>query len=162
MAVSTFGIDIDVLREYMPGLPAVPDTTTYPTAAQLSSMVSRKAAKWCARAENQAGVDIVAASVEATAPQIFAIMQECITLDVCIQFAYGRERANPEQIAQWEKQRDDAWARLIDEPGSNGDGQDKSTEAPYIFNSHVTDEADIRRIIKQQSLGVRLASAGRL
>ena len=58
MAVSTFGVSLTVVREYMPGLPATLDGTTYPTNTQFTAMLSRKAAIWCARAENQAGVDI--------------------------------------------------------------------------------------------------------
>ena len=136
MAVSTFGIDIDVLRQYMPGLPAVPDSTTYPSATELTAIIKRKSQIWCARAENQAGVDIVAAALDSDA-QIYGIMQECIALSVCIQLAYGRERRNPDQIAQWKEDRDAAWERMAMEPGSNGDGQDKSANAAYLVDSHV-------------------------
>lgn len=161
MAVSTFSVSLTVVREYMPGLPATLDGTTYPTNTQFASMLDRKAAIWCARAENQAGVDIVGASL-LPASQIFAIMQECIALALCLQFSYGRERGVPSQVEQYKEQLDASWARLVEEPGSLGDGQDKSADAPYLFDSHVTGAARVRQVIQGQSLGVRLASAGRL
>lgn len=161
MAVSTFGVSLTVVREYMPGLPATLDGTTYPTDTQFTAMLSRKAAIWCARAENQAGVDITSASL-LTSSQIYAIMQECIALALCLQFSYGRERGVPTQVEQYKEQLDAAWARLIEEPGSLGDGQDTSADAPYLFDSHVTGAERVRQVIRGQSLGVRLASAGRL
>ena len=161
MAVSTFGVSLTVVREYMPGLPATLDGTTYPTNTQFTAMLSRKAAIWCARAENQAGVDITSASL-LTSSQIYAIMQECIALALCLQFSYGRERGVPTQVEQYKEQLDAAWARLIEEPGSLGDGQDTSADAPYLFDSHVTGAERVRQVIRGQSLGVRLASAGRL
>jgi len=68
MAVSTFGVTLTVLREYMPGLPETLDSTTYPTTTQLTALITRKAAIWCARAENQAGVDITSAGLATTSP----------------------------------------------------------------------------------------------
>jgi hypothetical protein len=161
MAVSTFGVTLTVLREYMPGLPETLDSTTYPTTTQLTALITRKAAIWCARAENQAGVDITSAGL-ATTSQIYAMMQECIALAVCLQLSYGRERGVPTQVEQYKEQLDAAWARLIEEPGSLGDGQDVSNDAPYLFDSHVTGAETVRRIVRYQSLGVRLASSGRL
>jgi hypothetical protein len=90
------------------------------------------------------------------------MMQECIALAVCLQLSYGRERGVPTQVEQFKEQLDAAWARLIEEPGSLGDGQDVSNDAPYLFDSHVTGADTVRRIVRYQSLGVRLASSGRL
>ena len=159
-AVETFGVNLDVLRQYMPGLPATLTANTFPSSTQLPAMVKREAGRWCARAR-QVGllVDEVAVDSDSTGYQI---MQECIARSVALQIIMARERTAPSVVDWWTTKAEDAFALMVEQPASNGDAQDTSADAAFLFDSHVTQAVEVRAAGLSQALPVRLANSGRL
>ena len=78
---------------------------------------------------------------------------------VALALMMARERVPTELIEQWKEQRDASWDRITAEPATVG--VDLS-QASWVFDSHVTQQAQIEQDVRSQSLGVRLASAGRV
>lgn len=153
----TFGVDLDIVRQYAPGLPATLSTTTYPTAAGLTAIIDRKASAWTERLR-QTSIDASSIAAAPTSTS-YLIMQEVIAIDVVLVLLISRERIATEMIAELKEQRDAAWKRITEEPATVG--VDLS-QASWVLDSHVTQQAVIERDVQSQSLGVRLASAGRV
>jgi hypothetical protein len=153
----TFGVTLDIVRQYAPGLPATLSTTTYPTETGLTAIINRKASAWTERLR-QTSIDAASIAVD-PASTSYLIMQEVIAIDVVLVILISRERIATEMITELKEQRDAAWLRIVEEPATVG--VDLS-QASWVLDSHVTQQAQIERDVQGQSLGVRLASAGRL
>lgn len=153
----TFGVDLEIVRQYAPGLPASLSASTYPTEAGLTAIIGRKASMWTERLR-QTSIDAASIAADPTSTA-YLIMQEIVAIDVALALMMARERVPTELIEQWKEQRDASWDRITAEPATVG--VDLS-QASWVFDSHVTQQAQIEQDVRSQSLGVRLASAGRV
>ena len=153
----TFGVTLDIVRQYAPGLPATLSSTTYPTETGLTAIIGRKASAWTERLR-QTSIDASSIAADPTSTS-YLIMQEILAIDVVLVFMMARERTVTDLMTQYREQQDASWLRITEEPATVG--VDLS-QASWVLDSHVTQQAQIEQDVRSQSLGVRLASAGRV
>lgn len=162
MAVSTFNITLDTVRQYSPGLPKVLDSTTYPTDTMFDEMLYRIACGWCALLESQLGIDPAALALQPLS-QSYGQMQTCICLEMVYTLTAARERASTELLDNYQRRIDDARKRLLTKPASIGDAQPKQNDSPNLFTSQEQLEGLIAEGTRDSTnLGRKLAWRGRL
>ena len=157
-AVETFGVTWEVVRDWVPELPATLTTTTLPTEDSFDRILQQEASDYCARLSAQVGTDPTSAMAVVTS-QIYSIMQKSIALAVAVRVSMAAKRSPSEFLLKMVEAADARFALMTAEPASLGDGQNTTV---YVATSHVTDAAQVRLAAETQTLGNRLANAGQL
>ena len=157
-AVETFGVTWEVVRDWVPELPAALSATTLPTEDSFDRILLQEASDYCARLSSQVGTDPTSAAAVSTS-QVYGILQKSIARAVAVRVSMAAKRSPSEFLLKMMELQQARFDLMRDEQASLGDGQNTTV---FVATSHVTDAVQVRAAAETQNLGNRLANAGQL
>jgi len=157
VVVQTFGVTWEMVRTWIPQFPVTLGAGTVPSSDAFDFILNEEASDLCARLTQMGIEPLTAAAVPGS--QIYGIMRKSITLACATRALIAAERTPTEMFTAMVEQQQARFDRITAQPGSLGDGQNAEV---FTIDSHVTDQAALRRNVGSRGLAAALASRGQV